>query len=202
MDLVDGVSLAETVDDTTGISSKVVTDWSQNTKTKNLKPSISIVDVKGEDIILESGIKISYPMSIDTVLSVEDGNEVQAGQVIARIPILSKLQSFFENRWYINSLYYIVFINGSLRLSKFIDKYIETGILSKLNTVVPDYSISSSQIGGKFDKYVVDGVVNLVGWICQEGSYVFRRLQTGLIQNYAFATLAGVFTFVTWFLFF
>ena len=47
---------------------------------------------------------------------------------------------------------------------------------------------------------MVDGLVNLVGWVCQEGSYGFRRVQTGLIQNYAFATLVGVFAFVTWFL--
>ena len=47
------------------------------------------------------------------------------------------------------------------------------------------------------DKYIVDGLVNLVGWIFAEGSYVFRRGQTGLIQNYAVATLFGVFVFVT-----
>ncbi len=86
IDLKQGISFRETIDDTTGISSKVVTDWSQNSKTKNLKPAISIVNVKGEDVTLESGIKINYPMSIDTILSVEDGDEVQAGQVIARIP--------------------------------------------------------------------------------------------------------------------
>ena len=85
-DLKQGISFRETTDDTTGISNKVVTDWSQNTKTKNFKPSIGIVNSKGEDLIFESGLKISYPMSIDTVLSVEDGNEVKTGQVIARIP--------------------------------------------------------------------------------------------------------------------
>ena len=36
VDLKQGLSFRETVDDTTGISSKVVTDWSQNAKTKNL----------------------------------------------------------------------------------------------------------------------------------------------------------------------
>ena len=36
-----------------------------------------------------------------------------------------------------------------------------------------------------------------MGWVCAEGSYIFRRGQTGLIQNYALATLFGVFTFVT-----
>ena len=51
-----------------------------------------------------------------------------------------------------------------------------------------------------FDKYIVDGLVNLAAWICAEGSYIFRRGQTGLIQNYAVATLFGVFAFVTMYL--
>ncbi|HSC27012.1 MAG TPA: NADH-quinone oxidoreductase subunit L [Vicinamibacterales bacterium] len=47
------------------------------------------------------------------------------------------------------------------------------------------------------DKYVVDGLVNLVGWTAAEGSYTLRRLQTGLVQNYALLMLAGVFVFLT-----
>ena len=33
------------------------------------------------------------------------------------------------------------------------------------------------------DKYLVDGLVNLVGWLAGEGSHLLRRVQTGLIQN-------------------
>jgi hypothetical protein len=54
-----------------------------------------------------------------------------------------------------------------------------------------------SWVSHVLDKYVVDGLINLVAWICAEGSYVFRRAQTGLIQNYAVATLVGVFACVT-----
>jgi len=86
VDLKQGISFREAVDDTTGISSKIIMDWSQNSKTKNFKPSISIVDSLGEDINSEKGLKLNYPMSIDTILSVEDNAEVKAGQVIARIP--------------------------------------------------------------------------------------------------------------------
>ena len=81
VDLKQGVSFRDTIDDTTGISSKIIMDWSQNTKTKNLKPSIGIV--KSSD---NNDFKLNYPMSIDTIISVEDGSNVQAGQVIARIP--------------------------------------------------------------------------------------------------------------------
>ena len=54
---------------------------------------------------------------------------------------------------------------------------------------------------GLTDKGVVDGLVILVGWIVQESSQGFRRLQTGLVQNYAMVMLLGIFAFVTVYLF-
>jgi len=88
VDLKQGVSFRESIDDTTGISSKIVIDWSQNQKSKNFKPAINIVDnvdnVSDESI--DETSNLNYPMSIDSILSVEDGQEVSAGQVIARIP--------------------------------------------------------------------------------------------------------------------
>ena len=85
VDLKQGISFRESVDDTTGISSKIVIDWSQNQKSKNFKPAINIADTLSEDDAENTNIS-NYPMSIDSILSVEDGQEVSAGQVIARIP--------------------------------------------------------------------------------------------------------------------
>ena len=62
-------------------------------------------------------------------------------------------------------------------------------------------TVISSWFSGLTDKSVVDGLVNLVGWIVQEGSQGFRRLQTGLVQNYAMVMLLGIFVFVTMYLF-
>ncbi len=85
VDLKQGISFRESIDDTTGISSKVVIDWSQNQKSKNFKPAININDTQSD--VEEDNTNFSnYPMSIDSILSVEDGQEVFAGQVIARIP--------------------------------------------------------------------------------------------------------------------
>tara|TARA_B100000989_G_scaffold234514_1_gene181297 strand:- start:5783 stop:9901 length:4119 start_codon:yes stop_codon:yes gene_type:complete len=85
VDLKQGISFRESIDDTTGISSKIVIDWSQNLKSKNFKPAINITDKLIESN--EETVNFSnYPMSIDSILSVEDGQEVSAGQVIARIP--------------------------------------------------------------------------------------------------------------------
>ena len=85
IDLKQGISFRESIDDTTGISSKIVIDWSQNQKSKNFKPAINVVDNLSIDKIEEENLS-NYPMSIDSILSVEDGQEVYAGQVIARIP--------------------------------------------------------------------------------------------------------------------
>ena len=48
---------------------------------------------------------------------------------------------------------------------------------------------------------MVDGAVNLVGWTFRKTSYCFRRLQTGLVQNYALLMLFGIFAFVGIYLF-
>ncbi|SVA44020.1 uncharacterized protein METZ01_LOCUS96874, partial [marine metagenome] len=85
VDLKQGVSFRDTVDDTTGISSKIVIDWSQNPKSKNFKPSINILDSLDENFDNNTNL-LNYPMSIDTILSAEDGAKVFAGQVLARIP--------------------------------------------------------------------------------------------------------------------
>jgi len=47
MDLVEGVSIAETVDDATGITSKSVLDWRSQSKNAELKPRITLRDEKG-----------------------------------------------------------------------------------------------------------------------------------------------------------
>ncbi|MDC0497819.1 DNA-directed RNA polymerase subunit beta' [Alphaproteobacteria bacterium] len=85
VDLKQGISFREAIDDTTGISSKIVIDWSQNPKSKNFKPAINIqASLASEEADTDSFS--NYPMSIDTILSVEDEQEVYAGQVLARIP--------------------------------------------------------------------------------------------------------------------
>jgi NADH-quinone oxidoreductase subunit L len=57
-------------------------------------------------------------------------------------------------------------------------------------------TLVGSFLAGLTDRYVVDGAVNLVGWTIEESSFWFRRVQTGLVQNYAMLIVFGVFVFV------
>ena len=43
-----------------------------------------------------------------------------------------------------------------------------------------------------FDKYVVDGLVNLIGWINMLLNRIATSFQTGFIQRYALMTILGI----------
>jgi DNA-directed RNA polymerase subunit beta' len=85
-DLVDGVSLREVLDEATGIASKKVMDFRQQTRGADLKPRVALRDKKGEIITLANGLEARYFLPVDAILSVDDGQEVHAGDVLARIP--------------------------------------------------------------------------------------------------------------------
>jgi DNA-directed RNA polymerase subunit beta' len=86
VDLIEGVSMREIVDEATGISNKVVVDWRQQPRGTDLRPRVTLRDKKGNVITLANGLEARYFMSVDAILQVENGAEVRAGDVLARIP--------------------------------------------------------------------------------------------------------------------
>ena len=86
MDLVEGTSITETLDDATGISSKSVTDWKSVSKNSELKPRLTLRSDKGEIIKKADGNEARYYLVPDTILSVKDGQKISAGDVLARLP--------------------------------------------------------------------------------------------------------------------
>ena len=85
-DLVDGISIGEVSDESTGISQKVVIDWKNSAKSADFKPSMVIKGDNGEIVSLENNREARYLMSVDAIISSSDGTKVGAGDVIARIP--------------------------------------------------------------------------------------------------------------------
>ncbi|MEO1179148.1 MAG: DNA-directed RNA polymerase subunit beta', partial [Pseudomonadota bacterium] len=86
VDLVSGIAVRDETDDATGMTQKIVIDWRTAPKGNELKPEIILVGPDGEPVRNDAGNPVTYPMSVDAILSVEDGQEVKAGDVVARIP--------------------------------------------------------------------------------------------------------------------
>ncbi|PWE16561.1 DNA-directed RNA polymerase subunit beta' [Marinicauda salina] len=87
VDVTEGVSVKEETDEATGISSKVVIDWrGASTKSSSIQPAVIVTDDKGEPVKLPNGAPANYMLSVGAILSIADGDEVQPGDIIARIP--------------------------------------------------------------------------------------------------------------------
>ncbi len=85
-DLVDGVSVSELADESTGITKRVITDWRAHPRGGDLKPAMVVNDAKGKAKKLSRGTEARYALATDAILSVESGAKVAAGDVLARIP--------------------------------------------------------------------------------------------------------------------
>ncbi len=88
-DLVEGISVSETADESTGITKRVVTDWRANPRGSELKPAMVIKSKDGKVKKTRRGNEARYLLSVETILSVEPGTEIKAGDVLARIPMES-----------------------------------------------------------------------------------------------------------------
>jgi NADH-quinone oxidoreductase subunit L len=100
------------------------------------------------------------------------------------------------NKYFVDELYNATLIKGTMK-SAFglwtVDRRVVDGAVNGTGWM----TVFASWISGLLDRYVVDGAVNLVGRSSEESSFVFRRVQTGLVQNYALLMLAGVCAFVS-----
>ncbi|HET9148556.1 MAG TPA: DNA-directed RNA polymerase subunit beta', partial [Acetobacteraceae bacterium] len=85
-DLIDGVTLIERIDEVTGLASKVVVDYKQSARGADLRPRLLLKDESGEIARLANGAEARYFLSPDSILSIENGTTVFAGDVLARIP--------------------------------------------------------------------------------------------------------------------
>ena len=87
-DLVDNVTVNRETDDITGLSSMVVTDLKQRgALAKDMKPSLKLIGTSGNDKKLSSPeLSGNYFLPPNAVVTVEEGQEVAIGDVLARVP--------------------------------------------------------------------------------------------------------------------
>ena len=88
VDFIEGVTVREQSDEVTGLSSMVVIDPKQRGGSgKDLRPMVKLVDEKGDDIFIPSTeIVAQYFLPAGAIIGIQDGGQVQVGDVLARIP--------------------------------------------------------------------------------------------------------------------
>jgi len=87
-DFIDGVTVQESTDEITGLTSLVITDpKSRGSSGKDLRPMVRLVDNKGKPLKLAgTDLDAQYFLPSGAIVGLEDGAEVRVGDIIARIP--------------------------------------------------------------------------------------------------------------------
>jgi DNA-directed RNA polymerase subunit beta' len=82
-DIVDGVTMTEKRDVVTGHSTKVIVE----TKDPDLRPRVSVKDEKGRTQRVPGSDHLArYAMPVGALISVDEGDKVEAGDILAKIP--------------------------------------------------------------------------------------------------------------------
>jgi NADH-quinone oxidoreductase subunit L len=99
------------------------------------------------------------------------------------------------NKLYVDELYNATVIKATMASGRglwTVDRLVVDGTVNASSRL----TVVGAWFSALTDRRLVDGLVNAVGWVAQESSYGFRRLQTGLVQNYALVMLLGVALFI------
>lgn len=88
IDLIEGVTLHRQVDEVTGLSNSVVMDAKQRrVSNRELRPMVQLTDEEGNNLLVPgTRLLAHYFLPKNAILSVEHGDKVGPGDVIARIP--------------------------------------------------------------------------------------------------------------------
>ena len=93
-EFIDGVTVTEQVDDMTGLSNIIIMDSKKTGSTTTVKPKASLVNGRGQPVLF-SGTEtpIVYTFPPGAIVNIQDGSKINAGDVIARIPLESSKTS-------------------------------------------------------------------------------------------------------------
>jgi DNA-directed RNA polymerase subunit beta' len=85
----EGVTVAKQIDDVTGLSTLVAIDPKRrgSAASKGVRPSVKLINEKGDEVRIagtDHAVNISFP--VGAVIAVRDGQQMQVGEVLARIP--------------------------------------------------------------------------------------------------------------------
>ena len=113
-------------------------------------------------------------------------------KLIAGSTLLRGLHDFIENRWYINAVYYRVFVDAPLAISTWTHTHFEWGVLQKVNPGGEAIAKDISAGGGWFERNVIERLANRIADGGQAVSRGARRVQTGVVESYALILVFGL----------
>jgi NADH-quinone oxidoreductase subunit L len=117
---------------------------------------------------------------------------VDPHRIVGETGFMRGLYTFLEKRWYINAAYYKVFVDAPVAASRWLSETFDLHGLFRVNEAGSVLGVSLSSAGNWIDTRVVDGAVNGISSLGQAVSRAIRRMQTGIVEQYAQVFAIGV----------
>lgn len=111
---------------------------------------------------------------------------------------VARIKGFYTlvyRKYCVDELYDALFVNRAKDLGNacfFVDSHFVDGAVNGTAATTR----GTATLSRIFDMYVVDGLVNLVGWINMALNRIATSFQTGLVQRYALAAVFGIVVLV------
>jgi NADH-quinone oxidoreductase subunit L len=113
----------------------------------------------------------------------------------------NRTYTLLYNKYYIDEIYDALIVNPIKKLCHRLlsfDLLVVDGVVNACAWLTRTLAWISHQ----FDIYIVDGIINSAATLVSVNSSMWRRLQSGYLQNYAFIIVVGAFIIIGSILFF
>ena len=125
---------------------------------------------------------------------------VPPSRFVGQTGFMHGVYTFLYNRWYINAVYYKVFVDVPIVASRWLsDKFDALGLF-RVNAAGSVLGVYLSSAGNWVDVNIVDGTANGFSSVGQALSRAFRRIQTGIVEQYALVFALGIIVIIILFL--
>jgi NADH-quinone oxidoreductase subunit L len=99
------------------------------------------------------------------------------------------------NKYYMDQIYDALFVNRSKDLGNALWAF-DRGVIDGGVNGSGWFTRFTANVSCWWDKWIIDGLVNVVGFTVKILSYPLRILQTGFVQSYAFLMVLGIIAFI------
>ncbi len=124
------------------------------------------------------------------------GRRMDPARVVGQTGLMHSLYTFLYNRWYINAIYYKVFVNAPIAAARWLSDTFDYRGLFRINNAGSALGVYLSSAGNWVDVKIVDGAANGFSSVGQALSRAFRRIQTGIVEQYAQVFALGIIVLV------
>jgi NADH-quinone oxidoreductase subunit L len=160
----------------------------------SFEPSLATVESRAahsgagwEWALMAASVAVAFAGWLIARALYKDARSTVPATVAAKFP---RVYRIVYNKYYVDELYQATVLRGTALLARGLAIFDGTVIDGLVNGVAAVGRFICN-VEGAFDRYLVDGAVNLVADSVIRLGRQFRRLQTGRIQHYLYAAVAG-----------